>query len=161
MSSLARLARLALFVLVVPVVLAGASLPAAARAGTVVFGPGDATSVQDGRTVCVIGTSKRGVGSAVCGGKSVYDALWAGTPCDSMTRMGCVVDGRIRAVRLRETGKPQRAWIDGLGGVLDVERGQKIKAGRITGQRLPDGGFRFANPAGHAFRVTNTALAVR
>jgi len=157
----AYLARLALLVLAVPVILLGSSLQASAGAGTVVFGPGDATSIQDGRTVCVIGTSNRGKGSIVCAGKAVYDALWAGTPCDSMTSMGCVQDGRIRGVRLRETGTPERAWIEGLGGVIGVQRGQKIKAGKITGKRLPDGGFRFTNARDHGFKLTNQAFVAR
>ena len=155
------LARLALLALALPALVLGSTTHATAGSGTVVFGPGDATSVQDGRTVCVIGTSNQGKGSVTCGGESVYDALWAGTPCDSMTRMGCIVDGRIRAVRLRESGTPQRAWIDGLGGVMAVERGQKIKAGKLTGKRLSTGGFRFANPRGHGFTLTNQALVVR
>lgn len=155
------LARLALLALALPAFVLGSAQLATAGSGTVVFGPGDATSVQDGRTVCVIGTSNQGKGSVTCGGESVYDALWAGTPCDSMTRMGCVVDGRIRAVRLRESGTPQRAWIEGLGGVMDVKRGQKVKAGTITGKRLSSGGFRFANADGHGFRLTNQALVTR
>jgi hypothetical protein len=75
--------------------------------------------------------------------------------------MGCVQDGRIRAVRLRETGTPQRAWIAGLGGVMDVQRGQKIKAGKIAGKRLSDGGFRFTNAGDHGFRLTNPAFVAR
>ena len=154
------LARLALLALAVPFIVLG-PVQQANAAGTVVFAPGDATSIQDGKTVCVIGTSERGKGTVFCGGKAVYDALWAGTPCDSMTRMGCVVDGRIRAVRLRESGTPQRAWINGLGGVMNVERGQKIKAGTLTGKRLSTSGFRFANAAGHGFTLTNRALVTR
>ena len=155
------LARLALLVLIVPALALGTSQQATAGAETVVFSPGQATSVQDGRTICVIGTSDQGKGLVICGGKAVYDALWAGTPCDSMTRMGCVYDGRIRSVRLRDTGAPQRAWIDGVGGVIDVKRGQKIKSGKITGKRLPDGGFRFVNASDHGFKLTNQALAIR
>jgi len=151
------LARLALLALAVPFIVLG-PVQQANAAGTVVFAPGDATSIQDGKTVCVIGTSERGKGTVFCGGKAVYDALWAGTPCDSMTRMGCIVDGRIRAVRLRDSGTPQRAWIAGLGGVIDVKRGQKIKAGKISGKRLAAGGFRFANAGGHGFKLTNKAL---
>lgn len=155
------LARLALLALVTSVILLGPAQHATAGGGTVVFAPGDATSVQDGRTICAIGTSNQGAGLVICGGKAVYDALWAGTACDEMTRMGCVRDGRIRGVRLRESGTPKRAWINGVGGTIDVDRGQRIKAGRITGKRLSTGGFRFTNAAGHGFKLINRALVTR
>lgn len=150
-------ARLALLILAVPLLIFGSSQSANA-AGTVVFSPGQATSVQDGKTVCVIATSNQGKGSVLCGGRAVYDALWSGTPCDTMTNMGCVVDGRIKAVRLWETGMAKRAWIEGVGGSIDVRRGQKVKAGKITGKHLSQGGFRFANVSGHGFTLTNRAL---
>jgi hypothetical protein len=157
---MAHLARVALLALVVPFLLVVGSQRATAG-GTVVFSPGDATSVQDGRTLCVIGTSDRGRGSVICSGRAVYDALWAGTACDSMTRMGCIKDGRIRGVRLSDSGRPQRAWIAGLGGSTDVQRGQRIRAGRITGKRLDGGGFRFVNRSGHGFRLTDGAFVAR
>lgn len=158
MTSLARAVLLVLALCATSLV---AAPQATAGSGTVVFQPGQGTSVVDGRTVCVMGTSDQGAGTVICAGKAVYDALWAGTPCDSVGRYGCVHDGRIRAVRLRETGRPQRAWIEGLGGVLDVRRGQKIKAGRISGKRLEAGGFTFTNASGRGFKLTNAAYVAR
>lgn len=155
------LARTALSALLLSAALVAVPHQASAGSGTVVFGPGEGTSVADGRIMCVMGTSEEGKGIVMCSSPSIYRALWAGTPCDEMIGYGCSVDGRLRAVRLSDRGAPRRAWIEGVGGVIDVRRGQGIKAGKITGKRLSTGGFRFANASDRGFKVTNAAYVGR
>jgi hypothetical protein len=134
---------------------------ATAAGGTVVFQPGEGTSVADGKTICVMGTSKAGVGSVICSGMAVHDALFPGTTCDEVTKFGCILNDELQAVRLKENGRPKPDAIMGVGGYLDVKRGQKIKAGKITGKRLDDGGFRFVNASGHGFTLTNMVYVAR
>jgi hypothetical protein len=130
-----------------------------ASADTVRFKPGEGTSITDGKITCVMGVSQGGAGSVRCSGPRVSDEWGAKTDCEIIGNDGTpeTVDG-MRAIGLRERGRNRKEAICGVGGALDVERGDKVILGDIKGERLQDGGFRFRNRDGHGFTLTARAL---
>ncbi len=108
--------------------------------------------MSDGKIMCVMGVSEAGAGSVRCSGPRV-SALWEPkADCQIVGNSGATetVEGD-RAIGLREEGRNRKEAICGVGGALEVERGDKIILGDIRGERLDDGGFRFRNADGHGF----------
>jgi len=135
------------------------ALAAPAHADTVRFKNGEGTAVSDGKITCVMGVSDSGAGSVRCSGPRV-SALWEPkSDCQIIGNDGQTetVDG-MTAIGLREKGRNRKEAICGVGGALDVARGDKVILGDIKGERLEAGGFRFRNKDGHGFTLTARAL---
>lgn len=135
------------------------ALAAPAHADTVRFKPGQGTAVTDGKITCVMGVSDSGAGSVRCSGPRVSELWEPKADCEIVNNDGVTetVEG-ARAIGLREQGRNRKEAICGVGGALDVARGDKVILGDIKGERLRDGGFRFRNEDGHGFTLTARAL---